>query len=119
VAVGYWALVALAVRLGGPWQASPAGVVRACRRVGWRALVAALLVGVAVTGHVPLVFDALEALHTGPGGWLGMAGCWVSMLFWIVFALRWLGLACFRSRKENEGDAPLEVLPARGARVPL
>jgi hypothetical protein len=106
VAVGYWALALMAVQERGRFRdAHPAAVVRLVQRLGWRAVLAAVLLAVVVVGHCLLVLDTLEELR-GLRGWLQLVGCWAGQFFWMVLLLRWLGVSSYRARKQRRDTKP-------------
>jgi hypothetical protein len=93
VAAAYGALSLMAVQQAGRYRdAGPAGVIRLIQRDGWRVIVASLGMAVIVVCCVLLMFDSLEELHRGLRGWVDLLGCWMGMLFALLFVLRWLGL---------------------------
>jgi hypothetical protein len=102
--VGYWALTLMAVQERGRFRdANPAAVVRLVARLGWRVLLAALLLAVVVIGHGLLAIAAVEELHRGPRGWMLLVGCFAGQFFWMVLLLRWLGVSSYRASKRR-GD---------------
>jgi hypothetical protein len=100
LAVGYWVLVLVAVsRTGRLRDANPVRVLALVQRLGSRGVVTALVAAGLALAHGWLAVAALERLHTEPAkGWLWLAGCCVSGLFWGTFLFRVLGLWCFRLR---------------------
>jgi len=115
VAVGYWALALMAVQERGRFRdAQPAAVVRLVKRLGYRAMLAAVLIAVVVVGHGLLVLDTLEELR-GLRGWLQLVGCFAGQFFWMVLLLRWLGVSSYRARQQRRDAMPL-ARPEPGAR---
>jgi hypothetical protein len=110
VGSGYWLLAVLAVarserlRDANPWR-----VAELAERLGWRALVAAVLAGVLFLSHGLLAIWTTSVLHDNLGlGLLLAAGSWLSWLYWATFVFRVVGLWCyyrslrFESRKHEK-----------------
>jgi hypothetical protein len=100
---GYWLLAVLAVnrsdRLGdlNPWR-----VAELAGRLGWRALVAAVLAGVLVLVHGWLAFWTAGVLHEQLFlGLLLAAGCWLSWLYWATVVFRIVGIWWYWREKSN------------------
>jgi len=111
VAVGYWVLALLAVWEGERFRdANPVAILRLVKSAGYRVPLAALLMALAVVAHGLLALGAVEALHHGAHGWLGLVGSCGGLLFWLLFLLRWLGLSRFRAwkaRQQSEENAEI------------
>jgi len=103
LAVGYWFLALLAVQERGRYSdASPVAIVKLVLCLGYRVLLAALLVAVIVVGHGMLMFGALEEMHRSLGGWFSMGWCWAGQLFWLLLVLRWLGVSRFHAGRNKK-----------------
>ncbi len=99
-AATYWALVLLAVEKSGRLRdVNPLAVLRLAGALEWRGWVLILLAALGGVVHFQLAFAALGLFHDGPGGWfvLGWWGFWG--FAWVVFLLRWYGLARYRERR--------------------
>lgn len=102
VGAGYWILAVLAVtqterlRDANPWR-----VAELAERLGWRALVAAVMAGVLFLSHGLLAFWTAGVLHDKPGlGLVLAAGCWLSGMYWATFVFRVVGVWWYyRSRR--------------------
>jgi hypothetical protein len=100
VAVVSWVLTLLATTESGRLRdANPLAVIDLVKRLGYRVVLAAVLMSLTLVGHGWLTLDALERLHRGAGGWMVLLGCSVVQLFWLVFLLRWLGVSSYRQQK--------------------
>jgi hypothetical protein len=121
LAVAHWVLALAACQVGGrPWDAGPAGIVQLVRRLGWKTTAGVFLASAPAAAFALVGLSMLE--YPTPKGWLVISLCWVGGLSWLVFLLRWLGLACFRVRKKRplpsgqvevvDGWGGLEEFPA-------
>jgi hypothetical protein len=116
VAVAVWVLALLAITESNRFRdANPLAVLALVRRIGYRAPLCAVLIGLAAVGQGVLMFAGLEKLHHGIGGWAILTGCWIGQLFWTVFLLRWLGVSAFRARKTTLPSPDAPGRPARAA----
>jgi hypothetical protein len=119
VAVGYWALVLMALMEGGRFRdASPVAVFWLVRDGGYRVPLAALGIAAVVVGHGLLALGAIEEMHRGPGGYLLLILCWASQLFWLLFVLRWLGVRRFHTCKARKPDQASAVPTLEEASAP-
>jgi hypothetical protein len=98
--IGYWLLAVLAVsRSERLRDANPWCVIDLAERLGWRALVGALLAGAIFLSHGLVAFLTTEILHDKPLlGVVAAMGCWLSWLFWATFLFRVVGLWCYYRR---------------------
>jgi hypothetical protein len=97
-AAAYWSLLLMAVaRSDSLRDANPAAVARLLRYVGWRGVLAAGLLGAVVVGHGHLALVAVEEMQMGVHGWFLLLGSFVSLHFWAVLLLRWLGVSRYRA----------------------
>jgi hypothetical protein len=114
LAIGYWTLALLALQTRGCYRdANPAAIFNLVRRLGYRVVLAALLISIIVTAHGFLILGAVQQMHEGPGGWFSMLLCWVGLLFFIVLLLRWLGVTTFQAGRSKNA----EMLPKATAHV--
>jgi hypothetical protein len=112
LAIGYWTLALLALQARGRYRdASPAAIIKLVRRLGYRVLVAVLLISIIVIVHGFLMLGAVQEMHGGHGGWFVMLWCWVGLLFGVVLLLRWLGVTAFQAGKTKNA----EMLPKETA----
>jgi hypothetical protein len=80
-------------------DANPLHVIDLTHRLGYRAAVVTLLGSALALAHGWLAVVAARELHREPAvGWLLLAVCWVSGMFWATFLVRLLGTWCHRSR---------------------
>jgi hypothetical protein len=79
---------------------NPLRVAELAERLGWRALVAAILAPLLALPHVLLAVRASAELHDRIGiGLLQTALCCLSGLYWATFLFRLLGVWCYRCRR--------------------
>jgi hypothetical protein len=97
--VAYWFLAIVSVNEGGSLRdANPIRVAQLVHRLKHRALVPILIVPAIAIPHILLGLFALNTLHEHIfSGWLLLAGCWCSGLFWAAFLFRLLGVWCYRA----------------------
>jgi len=97
IAAGYWTLALFAVEENDRLRAAnPLAVARlagALSREGW---VTVGLIAFGVVLHFLVSLSSVEALHRSPGGWVALVWWGFWGMAWIVFLLRWFGLARFR-----------------------
>lgn len=87
-------------------DANPVRVAQLVQRLKYRAVVPLLVAPALGFAHVLLGFFALSTLHKNPfGGWMLLACCWGSALFWSAFLFRLLGVWCYRN------PSPSELIP--------
>jgi hypothetical protein len=99
VAVGYWFLCIVSANERNRLRdANPVRVAQLVQRLTYRAIVPLLIAPALGFGHVLLGYFALATLHEKIFvGWLLLACCWGSALFWSAFLFRLLGVWCFRT----------------------
>jgi hypothetical protein len=78
-------------------DANPVAVLRLVDRLGYRAAVPVLLAPAILLAHLYAGFSALMQLHRQFVGWMLLACCWGSVLFWGTFLFRLLGVWCYRA----------------------
>ena len=85
--------------------------IKVIRRLGHPPLTVALVGSVVVLVHGYLAFGAQETMaeHFFQG-WVLLLGCWISLLSWLFFLFRWLGVQVYFVRKNAK---KLKVLPAK------
>jgi hypothetical protein len=100
VAVGYGLLVLAAVSERGRLRdANPVHVIDLAHRLGYRTAVAALAGSALALAHGLLAVFAAQQLHRNPAvGWLLLAVCWLSGMYWATFLFRLLGVWCHHTR---------------------
>jgi hypothetical protein len=80
-------------------DANPVRVAQLIERLKYRAVVPALIAPALAFVHTLLGFFALASLHQHMfAGWLLLAGCLCSALFWSAFLFRLLGVWCYYAR---------------------
>jgi hypothetical protein len=99
VAIAYWLLAVVASCESQRFRdANPVPVLRLVHRLGYRAAVPVLVAPALLLAHAVGGFAALMEVHRHTlGGWLLLALCWGSGLFWMTFLFRLLGVWCYRS----------------------
>ncbi len=102
VAAAYWLLALVAcAEADNVRQATPLGVLRTIRRLGWRALIATVFFFMAVMLHGLWTEGALAEIHrASASGWFSLWCCSLSALACMAFLMRWLGVSCFLSRQQ-------------------
>jgi hypothetical protein len=97
--VAYWFLAIVSANEGGSLRdANPLRVAQLVHRLKHRAFVPILMAPALILPHVLLGLFALNILHDRIfSGWLLLAGCWCSGLFWAAFLFRLLGVWCYRA----------------------
>jgi hypothetical protein len=102
VASSYWLLALVAcAEADNVRQATPLGVVRTIRRLGWRALIATTFFFAAVMLHGLWSEAALAEIHrSSAAGWFSLWCCSLSALACMAFLMRWLGVSSFLSRQQ-------------------
>jgi hypothetical protein len=119
VAAAWWVLALLAVQQKDRFRdANPVAIIHFVHRHGWRPAVAALAIALAMIALGAQGLRAMEALHEGLHGWLGLVLCWGSLFFWVLFILRWLGVSQFHAKKDSARQQHRAALPARDAPNP-
>jgi hypothetical protein len=99
-AVTYWILALLAVEHRGRLRdASPIGVGRVARHLGWRGWVVVGLATSALLAQVHLILESVEDLHRGPGGWFSLVWWSFACMASLLALLRWFGLSRFRAKQ--------------------
>lgn len=84
-------------------DANPVRVAQLVQRLKYRAVVPILIAPALGFVHVLFGYFALSILHENPfGGWLLLACCWGSALFWSAFLFRLLGVWCYRNPSPSE-----------------
>jgi hypothetical protein len=117
VAVGYWVLCLLALaRRGRLLDLSPVHVSEAVQWLGRRTFVGAGIASVLVIVHGVWGLTAIRTLHQDfANGWLLLAACCFSGLFWLTFFFRLLGVWCHLAATQapTPGEKP-ELLVLHG-----
>jgi hypothetical protein len=107
VTLGYWLFCLLALeRRGRLLDLNPLRVARVKDWLGGDAFLAAALFAVLVLIHSAWAVFAVQQMHTSfSTGWLILAGCCFSAMFWAAFLFRLTGVWCHLSRRrENWAD---------------
>jgi hypothetical protein len=102
LALAYWTLALLAFQEYGRLRdVSPVAIVKLVRQLGYRVAAATLFISIILIGHAYVMLHSLREMHRGLGGWFFMLWCWVSLLFFLVLILRWLGVSCFQAERSK------------------
>lgn len=98
-AVAYWFLAIVSANERNRLRdANPLRVAQLVHRLNYRAFVPVLVAPALVIPHVLLGLLALTLLHQELfSGWLLLAACWCSILFWAAFLFRLLGVWCYHA----------------------
>jgi hypothetical protein len=96
--VAYWFLAIISANEQNRLRdANPLRVALLIHRLNYRAVVPVFLAPALMIPHVLLGLFALTLVHQELfSGWLLLAACWCSMLFWAAFLFRLLGVWCYR-----------------------
>ena len=105
-AAGYWFLAIISANERNRLRdANPVRVAQLAQRLGYRAVVPLLIAPTIWFAHALLGLVALTTLHELVfAGWLLLAACWCSALFWSAFLFRLLGVWCYYT-KPTEPEA--------------
>jgi hypothetical protein len=97
VAAAYWFLAIICANQRNRLRdANPVRVAQLVQRLKYRAIVPVLIAPALAIAHVLLGLSALTALAQHVfAGWLLLAGCLCSALFWSAFFFRLLGVWCY------------------------
>jgi hypothetical protein len=106
LAVAYWLLALVAVHGRNRLRdANPLRIAELFPRFGGGVLLASAFASGLFLVHLRLAFLCLEELQRGSGfGLLGLAGCWLSLLFLSTFLFRLLGLWSYWSRLPHKSS---------------
>jgi hypothetical protein len=98
LAVAYWLLAIVSSSETNRFRdANPVRVMQLVDRLGYRAVVPVLVAPALLCTHGLLALFALTELHRHSlVGWVLLACCWGSSLFWGTFLFRLLGVWCYR-----------------------
>jgi hypothetical protein len=98
VAMGYWLLAIVSVGQNGLLQdAAPFRVADLVERLGCRFLAFAFVAAGAAVMHLYLMSSAIfDFPRTPVRSVVVLAGCWLSLLYWATFVVRYMGLWCHR-----------------------
>jgi hypothetical protein len=107
--VGLWLLVLAALADRGRLRdINPVGVIDLAHRLGWRALVVALIGTVLAYAGGRLAREALRYLHTdAAAGWALLIAFGLVSMYGGAFVLRLLGLWCYRTRRPERPAVPV------------
>ncbi len=112
LAIAYWLLaVVQSTESGRLRDANPLRIAQLVQRLRYRAAVPVLVAPALVLAHGLVALFSLAELHRFTlGGWLLLACCWGSGLFWATFLFRLLGVWCYRPPASVENQGPVTGL---------
>jgi hypothetical protein len=98
VAMGYWLLAIVSVGQSGLLRdAAPFRVADLVERLGWRFVVFAFVATAVGVMHLYWMSSAIfDFPRTPVRSVVVLAGCWLSLLYWATFVMRYMGLWCYR-----------------------
>jgi hypothetical protein len=103
VAAGYWLLAIVSVGQSGLLRdAAPFRVADVIERYGWRFVAFAFLAAVGAVMHLYWITAAIfDFPRTPVRSVVVLTGCWLSLLYWATFVMRYVGLWCHRIKSTS------------------